>query len=300
MNSKITGVIYASLAAITFGLNPLFAKHLYDAEMTPSTVLFYRFILGGFMLGIMMLIRRQSFALNRKYVKALIGTALCLAGTSLGLFFSFKYMDAGIASTILFTYPVIVTVIMTFVYHEKITFKIILSILLSLLGLAVMCKTSSGGLISLTGLFFVIISALAYALYMIVVRQSCLKNMNSEKLTFYTMFFALPLFVVVPGFSFRFPVFEPEVVLNMLGLAFFPAFLSFWLVALGLKRIGATRTALIGALEPLTAVFVGVIFLGEIFTLRLAAGIILILSSVSLVILSDQGGALKKSEKAEV
>ena len=49
------------------------------------------------------------------------------------------------------------------------------------------------------------------------------------------------------------------------------------------KSIGSTPTAILGALEPVTAVSIGVLVFGEILTSRLIAGIILILGSVVLI-----------------
>ncbi|MBR2509229.1 MAG: EamA family transporter [Lentisphaeria bacterium] len=286
-NKKIFGFFCAVAAAVTFGLNPLFGLKLYENGLTPPTVLFYRFLFGSILLAIVMFCRKQSFVLPGKYLFWMITLALCLAGTSLGLFFSFKKMDASIASTILFVYPVIVALIMNIFFHEKITVAIIISIILSLAGVAVLCKTSEGAFINLPGLILALISALAYAIYMVLVKQTKLRELMPEQVTFYAMLFSLPFFLLTPGFAWKFDLFvKPVLLFNILGLAFFPAFLSFYLMAVGIQYIGATKTAILGALEPLTAVCIGVLVFHEAFTLRLALGIILVLSSVTLVVCS--------------
>lgn len=289
MNKNFAGYFCAVAAAVTFGLNPLFGLKLYEGGLTPPTVLFYRFLLGAVFLAFLMFFQKKSFALPAKYSVWMIWLAVCLAGTSLGLFFSFKKMDASVASTILFTYPVIVAVIMALFFHEKITVPIMISIILSLMGIGVLCKTQDGTIINLLGLVFAIVSAVAYAVYMIIVRQSKLRELQPEQITFYAMLISLPLFVITPGFEWRFDIFiQPVLLGNILGLAFFPAFLSFYLMAVGIQYIGATRTAILGALEPLTAVFVGVIVFNEAFTLRLLLGLIFILSSVIIIICSGR------------
>ena len=288
-NKKFFGFFCAVAAAVTFGLNPLFGLKLYEGGLTPPTVLFYRFFCGALFLAILMFFQKKSFLLPKKYIPMMILLAMCLAGTSLGLFFSFKKMDASIASTILFTYPVIVALIMTLFFHEKITVQVIISIALSLAGVAVLCKTSDGAMINLLGLIFAVVSALAYAIYMIIVKQSRLRDLSPEQITFYAMIFALPFFLITPGFEWQFSLFTKPVLLgNIFGLAFFPAFLSFYLMAVGIQYIGATRTAILGALEPLTAVCIGVMVFNEAFTIRLFLGIILILSSVILIICCSQ------------
>lgn len=288
-NKKFFGFFCAVAAAVTFGLNPLFGLKLYEGGLTPPTVLFYRFLFGSILLAIVMVCRKQNFVLPKKYLAWMLILALCLAGTSLGLFFSFEKMDASIASTILFVYPVMVALIMSVFFHEKITAAIVISIILSLTGVAILCKTSDGAIISLSGLLFALISALAYAVYMIIVKQSKVRELMPEQVTFYAMIFSLPFFLITPGFAWKFELFvQPDLLFNILGLAFFPAFLSFYLMAVGIQYIGATKTAILGALEPLTAVCIGILVFHEAFTVRLAIGLVLILSSVILVICSGK------------
>ena len=70
----------------------------------------------------------------------------------------------------------------------------------------------------------------------------------------------------------------------VLGLAIFPALLSFLLMALAIRRVGATATALLGALEPATALVCGVLVFGEVLTFRACCGIALIIGAVAGVI----------------
>jgi drug/metabolite transporter (DMT)-like permease len=70
-------------------------------------------------------------------------------------------------------------------------------------------------------------------------------------------------------------------------LALMPTVLSLFFMTIAIKNIGSTPSAIMGALEPVTAVFIGVVIFGESFTTRLAIGIILILSAVLLIILKS-------------
>ena len=287
INHKFIGYFAAVAAAVTFGLNPLFGLKLYAAEITVPTVLFYRFGTAALFLAMLMIIQKKSFIVPRSHIFMLVMLSLCLAGTSLGLFASFKKMDAGLASTLLFIYPIVVALIMTVFFREKLTLRLIISIIMSLAGVAVLCKTSDGAVINIAGLALAILSAVAYAVYIVLVRQSRLHELQPETMTFYTMLLSLPYFVLTPGFDFALPL-KADVILNLAGLAFFPGFLSLYLTAVGLRYIGATQTAILGALEPLTAVFIGVMVFHESFTWRLAAGIILILAAVTVVILAEK------------
>ena len=68
-------------------------------------------------------------------------------------------------------------------------------------------------------------------------------------------------------------------------LAIVPAILALVMMVYAAKYIGSTPTAIMGALEPLTAVLIGVFLFGEVFTIRLAFGIVLIFSAVVIIAL---------------
>ena len=138
MNDKFKGLIYGAVAAATYGMNPLFALPLYKEGLTADSVLFYRYALAVAMLGITMLIRKTPFAVSGKMLLLLLGGGLLTGLSSLFLFLSYNYMGAGIASTILFVYPVMVVVIMAVCFHEKVTPVTIFSIVLALAGIALL------------------------------------------------------------------------------------------------------------------------------------------------------------------
>ena len=121
MNSKTKGFIYGAIAAASYGMNPLFTLPLYAAGMSVDTVLFYRYFFAVIVLGILMKMQHQSFALRKADILPLVIMGLLFSFSSLLLFMSYNYMDAGIASTILFVYPVMVAVIMGAFFKEKLS-----------------------------------------------------------------------------------------------------------------------------------------------------------------------------------
>ena len=94
-------------------------------------------------------------------------------------------MDAGIASTILFVYPVLVAIIMAVVFKEKVSPVTMFSIALAFVGISLLCKSPGGQTLSLVGITFVFLSSLSYAIYIVGVNRSSLKDMPIAKLTFY-------------------------------------------------------------------------------------------------------------------
>ena len=210
--------------------------------------------------------------------------------SSLTLFASFHYMDAGVASTLLFVYPVMVAVMMALFFKERITAVTVFSILLSLTGIVLLYRGGDGEVLNTTGVLLVLLSSLTYAVYIVIVNKSSLR-MSSVKLTFYVLLVGV-LFIL--GYSFfggeeaEIQILTtPSMWLHASILAVFPTVVSLLLMVIAVHEIGSTPTAVIGALEPLTAVVLGVTLFGEEFTSRLAIGIMLILSAVILIVLGN-------------
>ena len=285
MNVKAKGYILGAVAAATYGMNPLFALPLYKAGMNPDSVLFFRYMFAIPVLGMMIVARGRSFKLKRKEVLPLIIMGLLVALSSLALFQSYNYMDVGIASTLLFVYPILVALIMWIAFKEKLTLPTVLCILLALGGIGLLYKSGDGSTLNLTGIILVMISALSYAIYIVGVNQSTLKNLATLSLTFYVLLFGLVLFLVRVDFGQSLRVAKTWYLWgNLIALAIFPTAISFLCTTQAIQYIGSTPTAILGALEPLTAVFFGVVVFGESLTLRLSCGMLMIILAVTLII----------------
>ncbi|HCD77809.1 MAG TPA: EamA family transporter [Prevotella sp.] len=286
MNSKVKGTICGILAAISYGTNPLGALNLYADGLNANSVIFYRYALATLILAAIMVIQRKSFAVTRREFKVLLALGVLMAGSSLALYCSFNFMDAGIASTILFVYPVMVAVIMAVFFKEKVTPVTIVSIVLALSGISLLYKGGDGAVLSTVGVILVIISSLTYAVYIVVVNKSSLR-MSSVKLTFYVLFIGTLMIILYSftGDSARLQsITSVHSLFYALLLAVFPTVISLILMVIAVHNVGSTPTAVMGALEPITAVCIGVFVFGEVFTMRLAVGCLLILAAVTLIV----------------
>lgn len=286
MNSKAKGTICGILAAISYGMNPLGVLPLYADGINSNTVLMGRYGLATLMLAAVMLFQRKSFALTRKELFILAPLGVLFSMSSLTLYMSFLYMDAGIASTLLFVYPVMVAVMMAVFFHERVTMSTVLSITLALSGIALLYRGGGGATLSATGVGFVMVSSLTYAVYIVIVNKSPLR-MSSVKLTFYVLLFGAVLIYLnsLTGNGGHLQMLTTwSQWLHALILALFPTVVSLLLMVVAVHNVGSTPTAVMGALEPLTAVAIGVLMFGEAFTPRLAAGILLVLMAVILIV----------------
>lgn len=297
-NNKTKGFILGAIAAASYGMNPLFTLPLYSAGMSVDTVLFYRYSLAVIVLGIMMKFQKQSFAIKRVDVLPLCIMGLLFAFSSLFLFMSYNYMDAGIASTILFVYPVLVAIIMAVVFKEKVSPITMFSIALAFVGISMLCKSPGGQTLSLVGIIFVFLSSLSYAIYIVGVNRSSLKDMPIAKLTFYVLLFGLSVYVVRLQFCTELQVIPtPMLWINAVSLAVFPTVISLVTMTKAIHYIGSTPTAILGALEPVTALFFGVLVFGEQLTPRIILGILMVITAVTLII---GGKSLLKKRKIRV
>ena len=285
MNAKAKGYILGSIAAASYGMNPLFALPLYKAGMDPDSVLFFRYLFAIPLLGIMIKARGRSFKIQRKETFPLIIMGLLVALSSLTLFLSYNYMAAGIASTLLFVYPIMVALIMAKVFKEKLALQTIVCMLLALGGIGLLYKSEDGSTLSLIGTLLVFASSLSYAIYIVGINQTSLKNVATLKVTFYVLLFGLSLFVARLLYSGVLNTPDQWYLwANLLALAVFPTAISFLCTTGAIQYIGSTPTAILGALEPVTAIFFGIAVFGESLTVRESFGLVMIIVAVTFVI----------------
>lgn len=281
------GVICGILAAVCYGTNPFGALPLYEEGVNTSSVLFYRFAMAVAMLGVMLLVERKSFRISRHEMKVLGALGLLFAASCITYYESFLLMDAGIASTILFVYPVLVAGIMALFFKERITLSTLTAILLALGGIGLLYQGDGETPISTIGIVLVVLSALCYAVYIVVVNQSSIR-MSSLKLTFYVLLICmlslLAYSFLSPDLRLQLPP-SPRAWFFACWLGLVPTILSLVFMTIAVHEVGATPTAIMGALEPLTAVAIGVMVFDETLTFRLAVGILLILSAVMIIVL---------------
>lgn len=285
MNQQAKGYLLGAIAAASYGMNPLFALPLYEVGMTSESVLFWRYLFALPVLAIMLIARGRNFKLEKRQLLPLVSLGILLALSSLALFESYHFMAAGIASTLLFVYPIMVALIMTLCFHEQLTKLTVFCIVIALSGIGLLYQGDDGDTLSLLGVLLVMASSLFYAIYIVAVNRPFLQGIATLKLTFYTLLFGVFLFAFQVDFgqSLQYPT-HWYLWGNAICLAIFPTAISFLCTTQAIQCIGATPTAILGALEPLTAVFFGITIFGEAMTPRLAVGILLIITAVTLII----------------
>ena len=334
--SKAKGFFFGILAAVSYGVNPLGAKYLYEEGFNVESVLFYRYGLAALIIGVIMVgkiitgrkvastLRQaqrtaspatgyESFKVSRGELSTLIALGLLFVISSLTLYCSFLYMDSGVACSLLFVYPVMTAVLMAMLYGEKITKATAAAIALSLVGVLLLYKGDGETVLSTVGVLLVMVSALSYALYIIVANRASAPesgleashnrfskylphratihrlDMSAMKLSFYVLIVcavSMILFSLTSPERHLMPLATGREWGYSLMLAIVPTVFSLVSMGIAVRIIGSTPTAIMGALEPLTAVVIGLTVFHEALTVNLVAGILLILTAVITIILS--------------
>lgn len=112
--NAIIGYPAGIITGITYGLNPLFAMPLMKNGAATESILFFRYAFAVLLLGLFLLFRKQSFRVSGKQIGVLFILGLLYTSSSIFLFDAYEYIASGLATTLVFLYPVLVAIIMVF------------------------------------------------------------------------------------------------------------------------------------------------------------------------------------------
>lgn len=284
--NKLNGFLYGIISSASFGLIPLFAIPAMQHGMDFMNVISYRFLFATISLAVLLKIRKVSFGIQKSDLPTLLLLSFFYIISSVFLLWGYKFMPSGVATTIHFMYPIVTTVIMMLFFREKNSVARTLAILMAIAGVYSLSYSDSKGETDLLGVVIVLISAVGYALYLVAVGQRKNQSLKGLKLTFYVFLFStIILLAGMLSTGNMHPIPDYTTAGNLLLLAIIPTIVSNLTLIEAIKYIGATRTSVLGAMEPVTAVVVGIAVFGETFTVSIAIGIMLIVSDVTIIIL---------------
>lgn len=284
--NKINGFLYGLLSSASFGLIPLFTLPAMRQGMHFESILLYRFAFATLALGAILLLDGQSFRIQRKEIPSLLLLAFLYLVSAVFLFWGYKFMASGVATTLHFMYPVMTTLIMMLFFREKKSIWRFAAIALAVAGVFFLSSGDDSGTVTLTGVCIVLLSALGYALYLVTVSQLKVGQMKGLKLTFWVFLFgSLLLFIGIAPTAGVQDIPDWHTAGNLVMLALIPTVISNLALVRAVKSIGSTLTSVLGAMEPVTAVCVGIFIFGEAFTTGIGLGIALIIAAVTVIIL---------------
>ncbi len=275
------------LTGVTYGLNPLFAVPLMQNGASIESILFFRYCIAVLCLGVFLCVRRESFRISWHQAGILLTLGLLFTSSSTFLFEAYKYIPSGLATTLVFLYPVFVALIMVFLRVVP-SWPVWLSIFATFAGVVIMTQSDSEQTINPIGVFLSMASALAYALFIVIINKSkTIATISNSLLTFYAL--------LVGSVVFLAKIMTSDIVItigldgtlawfNLVGLALFPTIISTATLAIASRNIGATKASVLGVFEPITAIIVGTIMFGEALTANIVVGISVAVVAVTFMI----------------
>ena len=285
--NAIIGYPAGIITGITYGLNPLFAVPLMKNGAATESILFFRYSFAVLLLGLFLLFRKQSFKVSSKQIGMLFILGLLYTGSSVFLFYAYDYIASGLATTLVFLYPVLVAVIMVFLKVVP-SWPVWLAIAATFGGVLIMTQSDGSQTISPIGVLLSIASALVYALFIVIINRSkVISGISNTLLTFYALTVGAIVFIgkiIFSDTTITAGITSGTDWLNLLGLAMFPTIVSTATLAIASRNIGATKASVLGVFEPITAIVVGTVMFGETLTTNIIVGISIAMVAVTFMI----------------
>ena len=285
--NAIIGYPAGIITGIMYGLNPLFAVPLMKEGASIESILFFRYAIAVLLLGAFLLLRKQSFKVSWKQAGVLLVLGLLYTTSSLTLFEAYKYIASGLATTIVFLYPVLVAIIMVFLKVVP-SWPVWLSIGMTFVGVVIMTQSDSSQTVNPMGLLLSFASALVYALFIVIINRSkVIGNISNSLLTFYALSVGTIVFlgkIALSDTGVTTGLTDHTAWLSLVGLAVLPTIVSTATLAVATRNIGATKASVLGVFEPVTAILVGTLVFGEALTTNIVVGILISMVAITFMI----------------
>lgn len=285
--NAIIGYPSGIITGITYGLNPLFAMPLINKGIAIESVLFFRYLFAVLILGAILMLTKKSFKISKRQAAILFILGLLYTLSSLFLFESYNYIASGLATTLIFLYPVLVAIIMVFLRVVP-SWPVWLAIAATFGGVIFMTQGSGDETINPLGVVLAFGSALVYALFIVIIsRSKTIANVSNSLLTFYALTIGTCVFMGQIVFS------DIDLIAGftsssdwgyLVGLALLPTIISTATLAIATRNIGATKASVLGVFEPITAILVGTLMFGEPLTINIVIGISIAIMAVTFMI----------------
>lgn len=275
------------ITGIAYGLNPLFGMPLMRGGASVDSILFFRYGVAVLLLGSFLLFTKQSLRVSAKQAGVLLVLGVLFSLSSIGLFEAYNYIASGLATTLIFLYPVFVAIIMVFLRVVP-SWPVWLSIVATFVGVFLMTQDESGQAVNPIGVLLSIGSALTYALFIVIVNRSkTIHSISNSLLTFYALLTGAVIFFGKMMWAHTGVLTGIESCWawgNLIALALLPTIVSTASLAVATRNIGATKASVLGVFEPITAILVGTLVFGEALTTAIVVGITIAVVAVTFMV----------------
>ena len=279
------------ITGITYGLNPLFGLPLMKEGVSVEAILFFRYGIAVLILGAFLLLTKQTFKVSLKQAGILLVLGLLYTASSIFLFEAYNYIASGLATTLIFLYPVLVALIMVFLRVVP-SWQVWLAIVATFLGVIIMTQNGDSQAVNPIGVLLSLGSATVYAFFIVIINRSkAIGSISNSLLTFYSLMVGAFIFLgknLLSDAPITTGIEGWGAWMNLVGLALLPTVVSTASLAIATRNIGATKASVLGVFEPITAILVGTVCLGEVLTTNIVIGILLAMGAVTFMIVSTK------------
>jgi drug/metabolite transporter (DMT)-like permease len=290
------GLIFIIISAASFGVMPIFAQLAYLAGAEPITVLFLRFSIAAVVMNLIMVIRRTAYPRGLILLELILLGAIGYVSESLTYFLALKLASAGLVALLLYIYPALVTALSAVFLKEHLTRTKIIALFLALSGTALTLRISSGG--SMLGILLGIAAGVDYAIYILLGSRIVRRSSPFSSTTVIITSTAGVYVAIVAMRGVTYPTISTGWI-AIIAIALISTVLAFVTFFAGLKRIGPTSASTLSTFEPIVAVVLAAIVLGETISPIQIVGGVLILAAVVLLARSDRWRGKRKRENKE-
>jgi drug/metabolite transporter (DMT)-like permease len=283
----LNGYLLIILTAIGYAALPVITKLGYNLGLTEDIMLLLRFLIASIPLVFILLVSKtKRFHTYKSYLPHLVVHGLVFFSSAYCYTLSIKYMSATITNILLYTYPLMVVLMSTLIFKEKITLVKGVTLLITFFGclLVIDVINMSTQQMSRLGILYGIGSALFYAIYNISGQYLSKKNLEPLTITTYTSVVCLlvtmavyPPVNVFVGYSYS------AMWIVGLGSALLCTVMPLFCYAKGIAALGASRAAILSNIEPVIAIVLAGVILGDrLTTIQLTGSFFIILGAMLL------------------
>ncbi|WP_297246694.1 DMT family transporter [uncultured Brachyspira sp.] len=278
-------ILLVIIGSIAYGFLPIFVKNIIAYNYSSLSIVFYRYFLTAIFLFIIIIVSKKSFKITkRQFIELLIFSIIGLGLTFFFLSQSLLYISAGLSNMIHFGYPVIVLLVMIFMFKEKANILKVLSIIFAVVGIVMLTQVVE--IESFLGVVYALITTITYGSYIIANKKCSFAEVDTMVSLFYMSLFVSIAFFIAGIFTDSLQLLNNLYVFgNFAAISLVFTIFSLGLLLYGVKRLGSSLASILNMFEPATTVVASIFIYKEELTINIIIGsILIILSTISMVI----------------
>lgn len=282
MEANTKGLIYIFISLVSAATITIITKIALINGGNPTKILLLRFFIVVVFMMIYMRINNISWMTSKRNFYGLIGLGFAYVNVSLLFFLAMKYITPSLGSLILYTYPIIVSILSAILLKEQFTNHKALALFLSIIGCFLVIGVNIDS-VDYRGIILAFLTAIFFSIY-IVGNKLILENVHPVVSLAYMSLFCVVFFSgksLIEG-SLNLDYSFVDIVAAIL-LAIIPTIIGIMSLFKALSLLGASKSAIISSFEPVVTLTLAYFIIGDRITLTQLIGAAFILSSVFIV-----------------